>query len=160
MKNGFILFVALLLFNSVQAIQAQSVEYNYLNVVSNNYSEKHALASLKKITFANGMMQVHHDNSRIDYDLTSLNKLLFISQATGIGLIDTPAVGVYYDSITQSIYLQSEIDMKVLICDLSGRIVKAAYFDGSIGNSSMNINELPNGIYLVKVNNQVAKIIK
>ena len=160
MKNGFILFVALLLFNSVQAIQAQSVEYNYLNVVSNNDSEKHALASLKKITFANGMMQVHYENSSVDYDLTSLNKLLFISQATGIGLIDIPSVGVYYDSITQSIYLQSEIDMKVLICDLSGRIVKAAYFDGSVGNPSMNINELPNGIYLVKVNNQVAKIIK
>ena len=158
MKRSFTLFAGLFFLFYFQTIGAQTSEFNSLNVVNSNSSENHPLSSLRKITFNDGKMQIHNDNNFVDYELSTLQKLLFVSTSTGIDPTSNDDCEIYYDITTESIYLQGDANINVLVCDLGGRIVKTASFD-KVSNS-ISLAELPKGIYVIIANNKVAKILR
>ena len=100
MKRSFTLFAGLFFLFYFQTIGAQISEFNSLNVVNSNSSENHPLSSLRKITFNDGKMQIHNDNNFVDYELSTLQKLLFVSTSTGIDPTSNDDYEIYYDITT------------------------------------------------------------
>ena len=57
-------------------------------------------------------MQIHNDNNFVDYELSTLQKLLFVSTSTGIDPTSNDDCEIYYDITTESIYLQGDANIR------------------------------------------------
>ena len=143
--------------SAFQIAFAHSADLNSLSVVSLDNTENQALSSLQKITFLDSEMQVVSNDDTRTYDLASLDKMLFTANPTGLESNQLCKDKFYYDSSSELLYLTDDSVQVVLICDLSGRLIKAV---SSISDNVVCLNELPNGVYVIKVDNQTIKILK
>ena len=157
MKKTPLLLCVIFVLSAFQIAFAQSADLNSLSVVSLDNNENHALSSLQKITFLDSEMQVVSNDDTRTYDLSSLDKMLFTANPTGLESNQLCKDKFYYDSSSELLYLTDDSVQVILICDLSGRLIKAV---SSISDNVVCLNELPNGVYVIKVDNQTIKILK
>jgi hypothetical protein len=135
-------------------------EYSYLTIQKNdagNSETSVALASLSKITFSNGSLILSNAYGTTigTYTLSELNKMFFASQATGIdnAAIDNMSA-VLQDGVLK---VSSALGSNIKLYQTSGVLVKS--FSSSASECEINMGSLPKGIYILKVNGQVKKIL-
>lgn len=136
-------------------------EYSYLTIQRNdagNSEASVALASLSKITFSNGSLILSNAYGTTigTYSLSELNKMFFASQATGI---TNTAIGGSMSAVLQEgvLKISSTLGANIRLYQTSGVLVKS--FSSSASESEINMGSLPKGIYILKVNDQVKKIL-
>jgi hypothetical protein len=135
-------------------------EYSYLTIQRNdagNSEASVALASLSKITFSNGSLILSNAYGTTigTYTLSELNKMYFTSQPTGIGNAVTDEMSAVLQNGV--LRINSVSGSKIKLYQTSGALVKS--FSSSASESEINMGSLPKGIYLLKVNGQVKKIL-
>lgn len=159
MKKILILFViGVAYLTSSNALHAQSQDMTYLNVVTGDASESYLISSLQKITFQDGKMQVFSTDVTSDYTLSSLEKLYFSASGTGILSSLAGNERIYYDSISECIYMENTDASQITIYDLNGVVVKK--ISASKNQNVVSLADLSKRGYLVRVNNTVIKILK
>ena len=92
----------------------------------------------------------------------SQNELISIQSALGGGSnsnnnITKNDIAIYPNPAKDILYISGTTDdSNVIIFDLTGRVC----FNGKLTGKSINISNFPNGIYLLKIGDRVAKIVK
>ena len=157
MKKTPLLFWVICVLNAIQIACAQSADLNSLSIISHDNNENHDLSSLRKITFLDSKMQVVSNDNTKTYDLASLDKMLFTANPTGLESSQLCKDKFYYDSSSKLLYLTDDSVQVILICELSGRLIKTV---SSIVDNIAWLNELLHGIYVIKVDNQTIKILQ
>ena len=155
-KRFALVLVALLLMGTT----SWADEYSYLTIQKNDASNSEtsvALASLSKITFSNGSLILSNAYGTTigTYNLSELNKMFFASQATAIENISTDKMSI---ALQEGVLrISSDPGSNIRLYQTSGVLVKS--FSSSASESEINMSSLPKGIYLLRINNQVKKIL-
>jgi hypothetical protein len=155
-KRFALVLVALLLMGTT----GWAEEYSYLTFQKNDASNSEtsvALASLSKITFSNGSLILTnaYGTNIGSYNLSELNKMFFAAQATAIENIQTDNTSITLQE--GMLRINAVPGSKINLYQTSGAMVKA--FSASASECVVNMSSLPKGIYLLRVNNQVKKIL-
>jgi len=123
------------------------------------------LESIQNLIFANGNLLVKRTGGLTEtINLTSIMKLYFNPLSTGINestlTENTSKISVYPNPASNYIYFQNIQDntAPVNIYRIDGSIALQAQI--SSAGKFLDISQLKYGIYLIKVNNQVLKLIK
>lgn len=135
-------------------------DYSYLTIQQNdtgNTETSVVLSSLSKITFSNGSMNLYNTSgtSMGTYSLSALNMMFFSSTATGI---QSAAADGFSAALQGGVLkISSPAASKINLYMASGALVKS--ISSSAAETEIYMSSLPKGIYLLKVNNQVKKIL-
>ena len=154
MKRRMTLLCICLMIGVSQIVRAQSTDYSYLNIITQGSSQSFALATLQKLTFNDGSMQVVSDEGTTSFSLNSLEKLYCAATSTGIE--DNQVRKVYFNSLSGCLHLDSDEIKTIQIFNAQGHMVKSSIS----GDRVISLINLPQGIYLIKVDNQILKILK
>lgn len=154
MKKIFAFLFALCCIFVAQAQDVQSLDITK----TSGTTEQLAVKNVKKITFADGNMVVTKaDGNTASYVITEINKITF-GTVTVDGIVNK-AIGtdkfVSYSSDKNVINFKGEGTAQVY--NVKGQLIKSVSVKG---NSSLNIADLTKGVYVIKLNNQSAKIVK
>lgn len=152
MKNNAIFCMALMLAASAQA-----------TVLTVNHSTDQTtqvdIKKISKIKFVDGMMNIMHTEGTEQIALDDIDQLRFDLVATSIkdiaADIDGLKVSVVAGLITVTATPETAIRLKVY--NLNGYNVAAA---AGVGVVSLDITDLPSGIYIVKANDKTIKFIR
>ncbi len=152
MKNNAILCMALMLAASAQAT-VLTVKHG------TDLTTQVDIKKISKIKFADGMMHIMHTEGTEQIALGDIDQLRFDLVASSIkdiaADIDDLKVSVAAGHITVTVTPETAIRLNVY--NLNGYNVAAA--DG-IGVVSLNLTDLPSGIYIVKANDKTIKFIR
>ena len=76
---------------------------------------------------------------------------------TGINIVSEKSLTIYPNPVKDNLYIVSANPIgKVAIYTLTGKMVKSEWISGN----SINVSQLPQGIYLIKVGNYLEKFVK
>jgi hypothetical protein len=119
-----------------------------------------SLSALQKFSFSGNNLVLSYKISQTEaYSLTTISKLYF-STITGItDKNNKGSLSIYPNPAENQVYFQNmpEGISSVSICRMDGKLV----FSKQISSGeSVNVSSLIKGLYLMKVNNQVFKLIK
>ena len=143
MKKIFALMFA---FCCICVAQAQDVQSLDITKTSGT-TEQLAVKNVKKITFADGNMVVtKSDGNTASYVITEINKITF-------GTTD----GIVNKNIGTDKFVSLKGEGTAQVYNVKGQLIKSVAVKG---NSSLNIADLTKGVYVIKLNNQTAKIVK
>jgi hypothetical protein len=95
-----------------------------------------------------------YDNN---YDYNLINGRLEVTLPDGIGDVSVPEIAVYPNPVKHDLYIRSEAPIQKLeICYLSGARIAVR----ENGNKKINISDLPNGTYLVRIYTEAGSVTK
>lgn len=141
-------------------IVSRADDYSYLTIQKNNTGNDEssvALSSLSKITFSNGAMSLYDaSGNRLGiYTLSDLNLMYFSNSATAVESLSVNSESVVLQN--GILKINSSAGSKISLFQSSGALVKS--LSASDAESEINMSSLPKGIYLLKVNDQVTKVL-
>jgi hypothetical protein len=123
------------------------------------------LSTVRTVTFNSSNLYINFNGTNSEsYSLASVRKLTFKSVYTGINNItasnSSGKVSVYPNPVKDILFFQNlpSTVSDVMVYRIDGKLVMQVKI--SSDNHSMNVSQLTEGIYLLRVNNQVLKIIK
>lgn len=139
------------------AVQSWAQDNLYIQQSDGNVSEV-AIANLQKITFVDGNLVVTlADGNTSSYVISAINNLTF----TVPSAIDNATIKkehfVSYSSDKNLININVEKGAKVKVYGANGQLV---IDEVASDNGTLNLSGLSKGVYIIKSNNQTAKIIK
>ncbi|WP_243349171.1 T9SS type A sorting domain-containing protein [Parabacteroides sp. FAFU027] len=141
------------------SMQAQTL----LNIKKFDGTDKFLnLTTLGKITFSDVNLILNYSVGNDEpVTLSSVKKIVF-TQAAGVTQImaDRKAIRIYPNPATTYIELKNtpEGELNVAVYSVAGSLVLNLQLDSD--SRQINVSGLPKGLYLIKVNNQVAKFSK
>jgi len=159
--NKRIQLLGLILLLSACLVTVKSQERNLVVKFKNGTSNALSVRNIKKINFAASMMNINvFEGTNSVYASSDIQKLYFES-ATGVQsvhddgnmfLYPNPTKGLaYFKGLTEEL-------VTVRLFNTSGVQVFAGKINSSV--QSLDISFLPRGIYLINMNNQLAKLMK
>ena len=140
------------------SMQAQTL----LNIKKFDGTDKFLnLTTLGKITFSDVNLILNYSLGNDEpVTLSSVKKIVFTS-ATGVNqtMADRKAIRIYPNPATTYIELKNtqEGELNVAVYSVAGLVLNLQLDSDS---RQINVSGLPKGLYLIKVNNQVAKFSK
>lgn len=119
------------------------------------------LSSLQTMKFADSNLLVNTtDGESASYNISSIQKLYFKSTSTDVDVItdNTDDILFYPNPASDVIYIKNCSENSLMsVFNIDGRLIYQTKI--STSTSSVNIQNLPQGVYLLKTNNQTFKII-
>ena len=168
MKTFAITFL-LLVFSSAVYVNAQNLVITYEGGLKKSYS----VGNIQKITFSSGKMYINSSSSTENYALSNLQSLKFsLNPVDGIIQSILPSNNFYIfpnpvsEVLNFSISSDKDINYNVDIYSISGAKMTSIQAIAQAGQNTFqtNISNLPNGIFLIKLNynnsTQTLKFIK
>lgn len=93
-----------------------------------------------------------------DYAYVWTNPVVPVSSPVSVNDYDNQKLSVYPNPCTESIRIQTNINDDVVLYNLQGAVVMSTVAMDEI--TTLDVNNLPSGIYFVKSGNKTAKIVK
>lgn len=151
MKLKTILSIMLLVFGLQQANANDGNKY--LEVHQNSTAQSFELATVKKITFSQGNTIISLDNDVITIPSAEMQKIAFSSIQTSIENLSSQSKELQYvDGM-----LQIAKAGLLRVYNISGALLSVVKVNG---NATVNMNTLPNGLYIVAIGENTIKINK
>lgn len=160
LKLLFTLFLFALFGIGVMNVQSQIVS---LEIMKWDNSDKSIdVNNLRKITFGGGNVILNYQTGDVESVLTSSIRKMVFTSVTGINdlLVDTKSMVVYPNPGIEYITLKNlpTVDLTVTIYNLCGnQLINLLHYSNT---DQINISDLTNGVYIIKVNNQALKFVK
>ena len=159
-KLSFALFLFALFGMGVTKVQSQTVS---LDIKNRDGSEKNIdVNSLRKITFANGMLILNYRIGSVENIVTSsIQKLVFTSFTGFNDLQVEPKTMIVFPNPTKKFISLKNIpdgNVKIVIFSISGSAMLT--LQHYTNDEMIDISQLTRGIYIIKVNNQALKFTK
>jgi hypothetical protein len=159
-KLSFALFLFALFGMGVMNVQSQTVSLDIKNRDGGEINID--VNTLKKITFANGMMILNYRIGSVENIATSsIQKLVFTSFTGFNDLQVEPKTMIVFPNPTKEFISLKNIpdsDIKIVIYSING--LQMLTLQHYTNNEMIDISHLAKGIYLIKVNNQALKFTK
>lgn len=128
-----------------------------LTVTNQSTTSSFSLENVKKLTFADGNLQVVTYDETSAFPLSLNTKITFTNSTTGIGkAVATGNAGkIHYDG--QQLSYDGLTDGDAMLFNASGQCLRrVARWNGT----PISTEGLPSGLYIFKVNNQSVKFVK
>lgn len=121
------------------------------------------ISLVQTFSYENGNLLFKQKNSNIDsYDLKSIRKITFgdLTPVSGISSINSSSLSVYPNPVQDLLRIETLKDEKtrVTIFKLDGTIIRKQVLIS--GNNIIDVSNLKNGFYLIRVNESTTKFIK
>lgn len=134
-------------------------DFSYLTIQKNdasNTEQSFSLSLLSKLTFSNGsLILTMGDGTTSSFTLTDLNLMFFSNQATGIQSAQTSSkLAILNNGV---LTISTESGAKISLFQTNGALVRT--LTTTDNETEINIGSLPKGIYLLKINDKVQKIL-
>ena len=154
-KNRLALFLLLLLFSSFASKAQRNINIQYIDDVLITYS----INQNSKLTFSNNDIIISQPSGEVYYfTIDSIRKIYF---TTGTSLLEVlPKNDItLYPNPSKNYIILSNINAKtpMSIYNMNGVLVMS---DIIYQDKSINISNLSNGVYIVKVGNKEFKLVK
>jgi len=158
-KKTTILTVIFILFGvGLEHMQSQNLSLNIKN--SDNSEKSIQLSLLKKITFSGTNLVLNYQSGSFENTHISLIQNLTFSSFTEVRNVieDTNSIAVYPNPSSNFIFFKNlpEGSFNITVCSMNGMKMMNVF----PVNNRIDISRLTNGIYLIKVNNQILKLSK
>lgn len=154
-------FLGLILLLSACLVTVRSQESNLVVKFKNGTSNTLRVKNIKKINFTASMMNINvFEGTNSVYASSDIQSMSFES-ATGVPSVhDNGNMFVYPNPTSGLIHFKglTEESVTVRLFNTSGVQVFAGKINSSV--QCLDISFLPRGIYLINMNNQLAKLIK
>lgn len=160
MKNkSLIMLFMLLIVNSITVLTAQNTS---LEIKKTDNSElKASLSSIQKISFSDSDIVINYTSGNTDYvAVNQINKIIFgtISGLNNVYLSQND-ITVYPNPATEFISLKNvTANQKLSIYSVSG--VEILTHKINVLDEKIDINQLKQGIYIIRVDNRTIKFTK
>lgn len=128
-------------------------DYNYLTVTYNNQEESISLPTILRITFDSENVIVTTSEGNTKFPLTELQKMTFTATATAIEALPEKAGNLEYQNGT----LKVAGNGTLRIYNAGGALIHMANIKEG---STVNLNGLAPGLYIVSMGEQTIKIKK
>jgi len=156
------LFIATLL--SCSALIVASDVQDLVVQTKDGSKNEITLSAVRRITFSGTTMTVvKKDATQNDYEYSNVEKLFFAlrsASTTDIASIEDPTVKVYPNPTTDILFVEGIKSVENLrLYTLTGNQLTVSYTLLNNG-LQLNVSALPQGFYLLQVNNQTIKIQK
>jgi len=161
MKRKIILFCLILQVLIIALNTAQSQERNLVIKFKDGNVSTLTISNVKKIAFVSSMMNINiFDGTSAVYANSDIQKMYFENTTEVPSINDNRKVFVYPNPTKGLIYFKglSEESVAVRMFNVNGVQVFSGKINGSV--ESLDISFLPRGIYIINLNNQIAKLIK
>lgn len=122
------------------------------------------LSTVQKLTFSNGTVLVHlKSNPTETYPMSTVQKIYFQNVKTDLDNVfssTSERLNIYPNPVDNVLFIQnaptSATALKIY------RLDGALLLNETVSNDtpSVNVSNLPSGMYLIKMNNQVSKFVK
>ena len=151
MKRFFLLFLINAAIASVAAIPDKD-----LVVITSGATSTSGLKSIRRITFENGVMLVDmKDGSSTCWNTDWVNCVMF-GEKEQETTIEAVAHSTYFEVKENILFINGCAPTKVQLCTFDGKVL----LDGVCnGNFSFDMNPLPSGMYLLKLDGHIHKIM-
>jgi hypothetical protein len=160
MKNRIqILGLVLLSISCLSTVKSQ--QSNLVVKLKNGISNSVSIRNIKKINFAESMMNINvFEGTNAVYSNSDIQKMYFESATEVPSVTEKVNLFIYPNPTTGLIYFKGLTDEPAVmrIYNTSGIQLFAGKINSSVG--SFDVSFLPRGIYLLNINNQLAKLIK
>lgn len=145
--------MAALLFAAATAVMAD--DYNFLTISCGGEEQNIALPVIKKITFAEGRAIVTTSEGSHSYPLSILDKMTFTYKDNETGLQVLP------EQSENLSFANGKLSVKGsgLLCvyNTGGALVSVVNVEEG---ANVNLGDLPDGVYVVRMGNQTIKLKK
>lgn len=132
-------------------------------VIETNNSKKHSysLEDNPVISFNNDILVIKTDKIELSYQISDIAKYYFTKEDTGISSINGDANNIHINYTNNDFILIEGIanEDNVNIYEINGRTCHVDIVRNS-NSITIELKNLPKGIYLVKVNNHSFKLIR
>ncbi len=143
--------------------QAQASDSNEMIVISTDNSQTaYVISNIEKITFNSGVMTVHSTNADSNHDLLTTRKIVFslVDTSDKNANKESSNIKVYPNPVVSTIYINGIPENEALsIYSIKGEkfaVNKNPYE----GTTSINVSNLPTGIYILQIGTQSVKFTK
>ena len=132
--------------------------------LANGTEESNIINTISNITVTDGSFVINFVGGTDEsFELSDISKIDFSNTITGVSDLkmnkDDNTVSIFYNRSDESLNITgNKIAGNLEIYNMNG--VKAMETVIEIGNSTISINQLSRGIYIVRINNQTVKIAK
>jgi len=161
MKRKIILFSLILQVLIIALNTAQSQERNLVIKFKDGNVSTLTISNVKKIAFVSSMMNINvFDGTNAVYANSDIQKMYFENTTEVPSINDNRNVFVYPNPTKGLIYFKGlpEETVAVRMFNVNGVQVFSGRVNASV--QSLDISFLPRGIYIINLNNQIAKLIK
>ena len=151
MKRFFLLFLINAAIASVAAIPDKD-----LVVITSGATSTSGLKSIRRITFENGVMLVDmKDGSSTCWNTDWVNCVMF-GEKEQETTIEAVAHSTYFEVKENILFINGCAPTKVQLCACDGKVV---FDDICNGNFTFDMGSLPSGMYLLKLDGNIHKIM-
>ena len=156
----YFLMLFLSLLGGIAEIKAQSIVIR----TSDGTESTDQLTSLHKFTFSNNQLVLsYNDGTSALFDLSSVDKVFFEDVMTDVNtalLNDGTTLSLYPNPATDLLLFKNlpEDNAAVKIYRMDGKLMLNTQLTSD--TPSLDVSTLPNGLYIVKMNDQTLKFIK
>ena len=153
MKRFFLFFLINAAIASVVAAPDKE-----LVVVSSDATSRSSLKSIKRITFDGGLMLVDmKDGSSMSWNTDWVNCVTFGESEPGQGTaIDAVALSASFEVKDKMLFVDCNASSRVQLCMCDGKVV---YDCVCTGKTCLDMNSLPAGMYVLRLDGCTYKII-
>ena len=139
---------------SASSLIAVADDYNYLTVAHNSVEESISLPTVQKITFDATNVIVWTTDGQVTFPLSEMEKMTFTVDPTAIKAFPEQAKGIQYENGTLSVAKAGTLR----IYKANGALVGIMQVEK--GGTSINLNNLESGLYIVTQGKKTIKLIK
>jgi Secretion system C-terminal sorting domain len=132
--------------------------------VSNGTEYSKGLSTVQKLTFPNNTVLVQFKNGTSDsYNISNVSKIYFkgvISATQNPNFESAEKLTIFPNPVDNLLFIQNNTEgvSLVKIFRLDGSLLISSNI--STDNQSVDVSNLPSGMYVIKMNNQVSKFVK
>lgn len=157
-KTIFLMLMLLPVINASQAQQQKSLAIRFLDGTENNT----AISSLQKITFSdNNMLLNNNDGTTTTFAISTINKLYFSTLTSNEYITpENNSLFIYPNPASGFIYIKNipEEETIISVYRIDGTLALQTKI--TQGSRQLDLSNLKNGLYIIKVNNQALKFRK
>ena len=147
------LFLFLFIINIIPAVATPDKE---LVVVCSDATSRSSLKSIRRITFNDGMMLVDmKDGSSMSWNTDWVNCVMFGENGQGTA-IDAVALSAPFEVKDNMLFVDCNVSTRVQLCMCDGKVV---YDCVCTGKTCLDMNSLPAGMYVLRLDGCTYKII-
>ena len=147
------LFLFLFFINIMPVVAAPDKE---LVVVSSDATSRSSLKSIKRITFDGGLMLVDmKDGSSVSWNTDWVNCVMFGENGQET-TVDGVALSTFFEVKDKVLLVDCSASMRVQLCMCDGKVV---YDCVCTGKTCLDMNSLPAGMYVLRLDGCTYKII-
>ncbi len=145
-------YITAILFASL-CLTSQADDNKYLTATMNGNEQSIELATIQKITFADGQVVIATSEGTIQLPISEMQKFSFTATATAINNLGTQSKNIL---VTNGVI---RVNGKGLlrIFNSEGRLVSLNNVQGS---TSISTSALPHGLYIIQLGEETVKFVR